>query len=65
MGERHHRYIWYDGNSKQSGRGEEFISQGQFVQRYPEEDSLQKKITDNGYSEFCLRGSIDVANIPT
>ena len=26
MGERHYRYIWYDGSSKQSGRGQTSIS---------------------------------------
>ena len=27
MGERHHRYVWYDGSSKQSGGGQALISQ--------------------------------------
>ena len=27
MGERHHRYVWYDGSSKQSGGGQASISQ--------------------------------------
>ena len=27
MGERHHRYVWGDGNSKQSGGGQASVSQ--------------------------------------
>ena len=27
MGERHHRYVWYDGSSKQSDGGQASISQ--------------------------------------
>ena len=27
MAERHHRYVWYDGSSKQSGGGQASISQ--------------------------------------
>ena len=38
MGEKHHRYIWYDGNSKQSGGGQTSISQETSGQRRPDED---------------------------
>ena len=44
MGERHHRYVWYDGSSKQRGGGQASISQRhRSVQRRPDEDMLQEE----------------------
>ena len=53
MGERHHRYIRYDGNSKQSGGG-----QASILQRYLGRDVLkricsQKKIFECIYVKKC------------
>ena len=45
MGERHHRYVWYDGSSKQSGKGQASISHFAETsgQRHRDEDMLREE----------------------
>ena len=43
MGERHHRYVWYDGNGKQSGGRQASISQRQLGSDVLKKECSEKK----------------------
>ena len=43
MGDRHHRYVWYDGNSNQSGGRQAPISQRRLGSGVPKRISSEKR----------------------
>ena len=60
MGERHHRYVWYDGSSKQSGGGQASISQGHLGSDVLTRICSEKKV--NKYLEMVRTVNVVLAS---